>query len=248
MRQDDKGKTWTFHVIRAENKWWKQGWNPTDWWKREQPLNSEYTSWTAATTCYTNYNFGKDDFKKKKGGCPYLPTYHGSGNVTYDHVLLAPLGKSKTKNLHGTAPVCALKVVVGMSQCSTCCCKGGYIKQPMQAKLVTDNSPDCSLWFSGYVDSLLRFGLNTLRAQTVTQFIVKPCLEKKWCLKTPREDQRPQDQQRCDKLLGKHYNLREVEEELGEGVGGRRGGGLGAASSFSLGGGSNRAGNDESLL
>merc|ERR1719181_1255401 len=114
---------------------------------------------------------------------------------------------------------------------------------PLRLKLIVDRSVTCSTWFAQQ-DMTVRGLLGMVRAIYVTKSLARTCLQPQWCMKNrhTRVGNNPEARKQC-KAVAPGVEMSYKGSDLGEM--GRRGGGLAAVSGFSLGGSSNRAGNDE---
>jgi len=142
------------------------------------------------------------------------------------------VGKSRVPTKPGKqfcGPNCVARMKLVLDTCSTCCCKGGYLKAGVDSSLIADDGKSlCTIWM-GTLDTLIRMYMAVVRNLMMTNRFKAPCY-------LPFEDR--------TRTPGR-------TSQLGSGDAieqGRRGGQhFGTTGSFSFVSG-NRAGNSERFL
>merc|ERR1712070_30944 len=123
------------------------------------------------------------------------------------------------------APKCISKFKISAWQCNTCCCKNGLVGNHISHDFLYGKSEECNAWFTTF-DAHARIIWSAWRWARQLDAYKSKCY--------PRMP---------DVGFGRGGNN---EFDLGDSVGGRRGGGgMSSGGSFSFGASSNRAGNDE---
>lgn len=223
--------------------------------KNSHTDDKRITPWQAVDQCWNHQSLNT---------CPHTPVetknnVTGLNNYTFPGLSL---------------PKCTAKFEINLEKCTTCCCKGGLLTANIRSSLVVEHNQNCAQWFTMFADPLMRLTVSVIKAMQTALFLGDTCYMRKYCLKhvCNKKFQDKDFAKECEAYI-QHFTHNDKGEngvtlnmkgkkhckklkgaeasssDLGEGVGGRRGGAsYSATGGFTLSAGSNRAGNDEALL